>query len=142
MVMMRRNADFKSRRLAVVAPFDDLADFVQARDDSRLFMWHVQFDEDALRKAYNQGKTKLYADVASRLRSSVGKAVGGFDGRQTPMQGRTVYYAQHATATCCPARNVRAQSCASFSRETSGRSVSGRRPSQKARRARWRPQDC
>jgi hypothetical protein len=67
----------------------------------RHHMWHVPFDEDALRKAHNQGRAKLSADVEARLRSSIGKAAGGFDGRQTPMQGRAVYYAQHATATCC-----------------------------------------
>ena len=67
----------------------------------RHHMWHVVFDDDALRKAHNQGRTKLYADVLPRLRSSIGNAAGGFDGRQTPMQGRAVYYGQHATATCC-----------------------------------------
>ncbi|WP_431205530.1 DUF4186 family protein [Bradyrhizobium betae] len=67
----------------------------------RHHMWHVMFDDAAARKAKNQGRSKLYADVKSRLRSSIGKAAGGFDGRQTPLQGRVVYYAQHATATCC-----------------------------------------
>jgi hypothetical protein len=38
----------------------------------RHHMWHVPFDEDTLRKAYSQGRTKLHADVASRLRSSIG----------------------------------------------------------------------
>ena len=67
----------------------------------RHHMWHVPFDENALRKAYNQGRKKIHADVLSRLQSSIGKPAGGFDGRQTPLQGRLVYYGQHATATCC-----------------------------------------
>jgi hypothetical protein len=67
----------------------------------RHHMWHVPFDDDALRKAHSQGRMRLHADVLPRLRASIAKPAGGFDGRQTPMQGRAVYYAQHATATCC-----------------------------------------
>lgn len=67
----------------------------------RHYMWHIEFDEQALGKARAKGKDKLYASVAGRLRSSIGKAKGAFDGRQTPLQGNVVFYAQHATATCC-----------------------------------------
>ncbi len=67
----------------------------------RHYMWHIDLDSDALRKAQAKGKEKLYNSVSTRLRSSIGKAQGAFDGRQTPMQGNAIYYAQHATATCC-----------------------------------------
>jgi hypothetical protein len=67
----------------------------------RHHMWHIPFDESAIRKARNQGRKKVYDGVRGRLKSSIGKAANGFDGRQTGMSGRVVYYAQHATATCC-----------------------------------------
>jgi hypothetical protein len=67
----------------------------------RHHMWHIPFDEDALRKARKQGRKVVYEGARSRLKSSIGKPANGFDGRQTPMEGRVVLYAQHATATCC-----------------------------------------
>ena len=36
-----------------------------------------------------------------RIRTSVGPAEPGFDGRQTPKEVNVLYYAQHATASCC-----------------------------------------
>jgi hypothetical protein len=83
-------------------PHDTKNTFISLKFETiRHHMWHVPFDEEALRKAHNQGRARLNADIVGRLRSSIGKAAGGFDGRQTPMQGRAIYYAQHATATCC-----------------------------------------
>lgn len=67
----------------------------------RHFMWHIPFDDEAMRKARKQGLSQVLSGVEGRLRSSIGKAAGVWDSRQTPMQGRVVFYAQHATATCC-----------------------------------------
>ena len=67
----------------------------------RHHMWHVAIDQAALELARKRGRTATNARVEGRLRSSIGKASGAFDGRQTPMQGNVIYYAQHATATCC-----------------------------------------
>ena len=36
-----------------------------------------------------------------RIRVSVGPAEPAFDGRQTGKSGNPLFYAQHATATCC-----------------------------------------
>ncbi len=45
----------------------------------------------------------LLAAARKRIASSVGRAAGGWDGRQTPWEnkGHALHYAQHATATCC-----------------------------------------
>jgi len=67
----------------------------------RHHFWHLEFDERAIQHARRKGRIRLYADVRQRLRSSVGKAGSSFDGRQTPMSGNTLFYAQHATASCC-----------------------------------------
>jgi hypothetical protein len=71
------------------------------REMIRQHMWQRDIDATAMRKAEKQGRHGVLAGVRGRLASSIGKAANGFDGRQTPMDGRIVYYAQHATATCC-----------------------------------------
>lgn len=67
----------------------------------RHHMWTIEFDSEARRKAQMRGRETLYGSVRRRLMSSIGKARGPFDGRQTGMEGEVVFYAQHATATCC-----------------------------------------
>src|SRR5258708_1847167 len=61
----------------------------------RHHMWHVDFDSEALRKADKRGRDDLYLRIRSRLKASIGKPRGAFDGRQTPMEGNVIYYAQH-----------------------------------------------
>lgn len=39
--------------------------------------------------------------VASRIKTAIGRSPDVFDGRQTPLTGNILHYAQHATATCC-----------------------------------------
>ena len=43
--------------------------------------------------------------IRDKVRERIEKAIGGepsvFDGRQTPLNGNVLHYAQHATATCC-----------------------------------------
>jgi hypothetical protein len=67
----------------------------------RSHMWRKPFDADAARKARRKGVTNMPSAIESRLRSSIGRAAGAFDGRQTAMGGNVIFYAQHATATCC-----------------------------------------
>lgn len=66
----------------------------------RHYFWHAEFDERAVRHARRKGKRGMRSAAATRILRSAGTD-NGFDGRQTPMSGNTLYYAQHATATCC-----------------------------------------
>lgn len=71
------------------------------REWVRHIYWHAKFDEDALRKARKRGRRGLRNVLQKRIRSSVGKAAPFRDGWQTPWRSHYVYYAQHATASCC-----------------------------------------
>lgn len=63
--------------------------------------WHIDIDEKAINHARRKGKSGMKAAAERRLRSSVGDANPYRDGYQTPKKGNVLYYAQHATATCC-----------------------------------------
>jgi hypothetical protein len=67
----------------------------------RHHFWHAPIDESAVNHARRKGRTLLHAAARQRLLSSVGRAGNAFDGRQTPFTGNSIYYAQHATASCC-----------------------------------------
>ena len=67
----------------------------------RHYYWHVDIDRWALNYARRKGKAKLRLAIEPRLRKSVGAPAGPYDGRQTPRERNPIYYAQHATATCC-----------------------------------------
>lgn len=67
----------------------------------RHHFWHKAVDLKAELHARRKGKTALAAAAKSRLQTSIGKANPYRDGQQTPMEGNIIYYAQHATATCC-----------------------------------------
>ena len=67
----------------------------------RAHYWSIPFDEDALRRARKKGRPKVIEAVSRRIKSSIGKKANGFDGRQTALSGNVIFYAQHATATCC-----------------------------------------
>ena len=47
--------------------------------------------------------SEIKEQIEKRLRESVykGKKENLWDGRQTPLEGKLIYYAQHATASCC-----------------------------------------
>ncbi|TMC43259.1 MAG: DUF4186 family protein [Chloroflexi bacterium] len=84
----------------------DLADadftFTQMRYEYvRHHYWHAEMDEKAVTYAHHKGRIGLPAAVAKRLVSSVGGAQPFRDGYQTPWAGNPIYYAQHATASCC-----------------------------------------
>ncbi len=65
--------------------------------------WHKTIDEQALAHARKKGLQQLREDAEKRIAKYVGSPSNQnpWDGRQTPLQGNVIYYAQHATATCC-----------------------------------------
>lgn len=67
----------------------------------RHHFWHKAFDEKAMLHARRKGKTRLHEAARARVQTSVGPAQPFRDGQQTPMEGTVLYYAQHATASCC-----------------------------------------
>ena len=67
----------------------------------RHYFWHLAFDEKAMNHARRKGRRKLHDAARKRIASSVGRAGSAYDGRQTPRGGNTIFYAQHATASCC-----------------------------------------
>jgi hypothetical protein len=84
-------------------PTDDVAFvFEQLRHELiRHHFWHLPFDDKAINHARRKGRRQLHEAARRRLETSVGKAGMAFDGRQTPREGNTICYAQHATASCC-----------------------------------------
>jgi hypothetical protein len=67
----------------------------------RHHFWHIEIDDKAVRHARRKGRIRLHEATEKRIRQSVSAAQPVYDGRQTPMQGNSIYYAQHATAACC-----------------------------------------
>lgn len=65
------------------------------------FFFNRIFDDKALAAARKEGRDALYAGIKARLEKSVTGAKQFRDGMQTSFEGKIVYYAQHATATCC-----------------------------------------
>jgi hypothetical protein len=71
------------------------------RELVRHHFWHLSFDEQALNHARRKGRRRLHEAARQRIDTSVRRAGMAFDGQQTPRSGNTLYYAQHATASCC-----------------------------------------
>jgi hypothetical protein len=67
----------------------------------RHHFWHLDFDESAVKHAVRKGRLLLHEAARRRIETSVLRAGQAFDGRQTPREGNTIFYAQHATAACC-----------------------------------------
>ncbi len=67
----------------------------------RHHFWHVEIDPKAVNHARRKGTIGIQAAAEQRIRTSVAPAAPPFDGRQTPRAGNIIYYAQHATASCC-----------------------------------------
>ncbi len=67
----------------------------------RHHFWHLDIDLKAVNYARRKGKIGMRAAAENRLRKAVGPAEPPFDGRQTGKSGNPLFYAQHATATCC-----------------------------------------
>ena len=65
--------------------------------------WHVDIDKTAVNHALRKGLSDLLLATEDRLRKYVSETSENLfrDGMQTPKRGNVIYYAQHATATCC-----------------------------------------
>ena len=75
--------------------------FALEKELIRHHFWHLPLDQRAVDHATRKGRIALHEAVDRRLRTSVGGANPFRDGTQTPMSGNVIYYAQHATASCC-----------------------------------------
>ena len=69
----------------------------------RHMYWHKSFDQTAINHAKRKGREGLSTAAERRLIQSVAPTKSELprDGAQTPFTGNVLYYAQHATATCC-----------------------------------------
>lgn len=67
----------------------------------RHHFFHRGIDDGAMRHALRKGRTLLKEAARSRLEKYLAPKEPARDGRQTPLEGNTIFYAQHATATCC-----------------------------------------
>ncbi|MDE0230335.1 MAG: DUF4186 family protein [Spirochaetaceae bacterium] len=67
----------------------------------RHFFFHREIDERAVRHGQRKGRIQLKEAARHRLSKYLAPATPARDGRQTPFEGNAIYYAQHATATCC-----------------------------------------
>jgi hypothetical protein len=63
--------------------------------------FHKRIDDKAVCHARRKGRRKLQEAVRVRLARYLAPAAPVRDGFQTPFEGNTIYYAQHATACCC-----------------------------------------
>lgn len=87
----------KARNLSdVKGTFEELG-----REYIRHVFFHASFDEAAKAEAQALGLDGLKAKISLLLEKKIGKAQIFRDGTQTKKQGSALYYAQHATATCC-----------------------------------------
>ena len=73
------------------------------RELIRHHYWDKSLDGKAVRHAMKKGLHGLRDAAEHRLRKSVGPPRSKIfqDGRQTKRDGNAIFYAQHATATCC-----------------------------------------
>lgn len=71
------------------------------REHFRHHYWHCAIDQRAINHARRMGRRRLFANIRKRLQSAIGSAHHPRQGRQTPLEGNLIYYAQHATASCC-----------------------------------------
>jgi hypothetical protein len=69
----------------------------------RHYYWHLAVDQHAKNHALRKGSIEMRAYVKKRIHTSVGPEKPYRDGIQTRahQSGNIVFYAQHATASCC-----------------------------------------
>lgn len=67
----------------------------------RHHFFHRSVDDVAMRHAQRKGRIALKEAARDRLGKYLAVAEPARDGRQTPLEGNAIFYAQHATATCC-----------------------------------------
>lgn len=84
----------------VVADLPYLFDMLR-REYWRHEWWHRPIDRRTRIKALEKGATILRQDIPKVLAKSIGSPEQFRDGTQTKLGGNIIYYAQHATGTCC-----------------------------------------
>jgi len=67
----------------------------------RHHFWHLDIDIKASNHARRKGKSGMVEAIDKRIKKYLAPAEPPFDGRQTPKSGNSIFYAQHATGTCC-----------------------------------------
>ena len=67
----------------------------------RHHFFHLPIDDVAVRHAKRKGRNGLIDAARHRLLKYLAPSNPQRDGRQTPRKGNSIFYAQHATATCC-----------------------------------------
>lgn len=65
--------------------------------------WARSINQELIKSIMEKELSDIRNEVESRIRRYINKRFkeNPFDGRQTPLEGNLIYYAQHATATCC-----------------------------------------
>jgi hypothetical protein len=79
------------------------AEFIFASLRNELFRhvyWHIKIDDMAIAKARQLGPLGLSEAIEARMKDKIGIA-NPYRKGVTPYTGNIIYYAQHATATCC-----------------------------------------
>ena len=66
----------------------------------REWYWVREFDEKSLTFAKRHGRNGLEEKIPKRIKTCIGKAKPYRNG-YTPWEGNPIYFAQHATASCC-----------------------------------------
>ena len=86
-----------------VRDFGDVAYTFEALKNEmiRHYFFHREIDEKAVRHAQRKGRILLTEAARHSLAKYLAPAEPARDGRQTPFEGNAIFYAQHATATCC-----------------------------------------
>lgn len=67
----------------------------------RHHFFHTRIDQKALNYAKRKGWVLLREAMEERIWKYVAPSGNPRDGRQTPFSDNPIFYAQHATATCC-----------------------------------------
>jgi hypothetical protein len=67
----------------------------------RHHFWHKPIDKKAENHARRKGRNGLQIAVKHRLENHLAPINNPFDGRQTPLEGNVIFYAQHALGCCC-----------------------------------------
>ncbi|NVM29287.1 MAG: DUF4186 family protein [Candidatus Helarchaeota archaeon] len=65
--------------------------------------WARRIDKKLLEPLLEKELSEIEKKVENRIRKYVNKKFNDnpWDGRQTPLEGNLIYFAQHATASCC-----------------------------------------
>ncbi len=71
------------------------------RELIRHTFFHREMDPWAINYARRKGRTDLKTAARTRLEKYLAPANPYRDGQQTPFEKNPIFYAQHATATCC-----------------------------------------